>query len=180
MEGIDMESQPTLRTQRLALRPFVPADASCVQLLAGDRRVSRMTANIPYPYEDGLAEQWISRHGHNFQRRRAVAYAVTIAAPDELIGAISLTQMTPTDANLGFWIGVPYWGSGFCTEAASAMIEYAFSGLKLAILYARHLPGNAASRNVILKSGFSHAGQMQSDMAGGKCVLEHYELRGCK
>ena len=62
-----MKQRPTLHTQRLILRPFEIADARDVQRLAGDRAIADTTLNIPHPYEDGMAEQWIATHQPQFE-----------------------------------------------------------------------------------------------------------------
>ncbi|MDH3699756.1 MAG: GNAT family N-acetyltransferase [Alphaproteobacteria bacterium] len=61
-----------LKTVRLTLRPFRPDDAPAVQALAGNWKVARMTAHIPHPYPDGLAEAWIA--GHDAARAETAAY----------------------------------------------------------------------------------------------------------
>lgn len=63
-----------------------------------------------------------------------------------------------TSAELGYWIGVPYWACGYCTEAAAAVCDFAFSALKLKRLYARHLDHNPASGRVLVKCGFEPIG----------------------
>ena len=57
-----MIPRPTLKTERLVLRPFTLDDAKQVQKLAGDRQIASTTLNIPHPYEDGMAEEWIGNH----------------------------------------------------------------------------------------------------------------------
>ena len=64
---------PVLQTRRLTLRPFVLADATVVQRLAGDPKVALTTTNIPYPYEDGMAEEWISSHQPGWEARKSLA-----------------------------------------------------------------------------------------------------------
>src|SRR5690554_15307 len=172
-----MKDQPILETSRLTLRPFSIEDAPRVQELAGDRRVSEMTINIPYPYKDGMAEQWISSHVESFANGDRIVYAVTISHSAELIGTISLTQLTDNDGNLGYWISFPYWGYGYCTEAAGALVDFCLYKYGLPLIYARHLAENPASGRVILKNGFKYVGSISMDINGSTRTLEHYEKR---
>lgn len=170
-----MDKQLTLETRRLKLRPFTLADAPRVQALAGDHRVSEMTVNIPYPYEDGMAEAWISSHHDLFASRRAIIYAVVVRETEELIGTVSINQITANHGNLGYWIGFPYWGNGYCSEAVEALVDFAFTQFGLPLIYARHLKENTASGHVIQKSGFDHKGSVSIELKGHRRTLEHYE-----
>lgn len=171
-----MNKQPILKTRRLTLRPFVLTDAPQVQALAGDRRVSQMILNMPYPYEDGMAERWISSHSESFASRRAVVYAAILSESDELIGTISLNQLTEKDGNLGYWLGVPYWGMGYCSEAVETLVDFGFK-LGLSLIYARHLRENLASGRVIKKNGFQHRGSISEEVNGYSHTLEYYERK---
>lgn len=170
-----MNNHPTLETHRLKLRPFTLADAPRVQALASDRRVSEMTVNIPYPYENGMAEAWIASHSVLFSSRQAIIYAVVIPGSDELVGTVGLSKITNFDANLGYWFGVPYWGKGYCTEAVAALVEFGFKQFKLPLIYARHLKENLASGRVIQKNGFQHKGSVSIEINRYLRLLEHYE-----
>ena len=165
-----------ITTERLILRPFILEDACRIQALAGDQRVSEMTANIPHPYLDGMAESWIREHRREMKEGHALVYAITILNSGELAGAISLTEITGHDANLGYWLGVPYWGKGYCTEAARPFLRFCFSELKLPMIYARHLIENQASGSVIQKCGFQFIREVHTSGQGKSQILKHYEL----
>ena len=153
-----MIEQPTLTSKRLVLRPFTPGDAEDVQRLAGAEEVADTTLNIPHPYADGLAEAWIESHADAFQERERVALAITDSSA-VLVGAISLRlELGHERAELGYWIGVPYWGRGYATEAAGAMVEYGFNELGLNRIHAHHLARNPASGRVLEKAGLTHEG----------------------
>lgn len=151
---------PTLKTARLILRPFVQGDALRVQQLAGAREVAATTSTIPHPYPDGAAEQWIAKHGENFERGKAVNLAMTLAETGELVGAISLMNLSDDHhrAELGYWIGVPYWNKGYCTEATAAVVAYGFQERQLNRVMARYFARNVASGRVLAKVGMVREG----------------------
>jgi ribosomal-protein-alanine N-acetyltransferase len=156
------KNRPTLETERLVLRPFSLSDAPRVQLLAGDRAVAATTKVIPHPYEDGMAETWISSHQERFDRGEDTVFAIVLKPSGELIGAIGLAlKLNQENAEMGYWIGKPYWGQGYCTEAGRAVLKYAFTGLRLHRVHAHHLSHNPASGRVMLKLGMRHEGRLR-------------------
>jgi len=156
------KKRPTLKTERLVLRPFELSDAPRVQLLAGDRDVAAMTLLIPHPYEDGIAEAWIGSHQEHFENGQEIVFAITRKASAELIGAIGLVPNPHHDlAGLGYWLGKPYWNEGYCTEAARAVLHYAFTELRLNRVQAHHFSHNPASGRVMQKVGMRHEGTLR-------------------
>lgn len=151
--------QPTLDTARLRLRPFQPSDAPAVQRLAGDPAIAATTLHMPHPYPDGAAEAWIATHADGWSQRANVTFAITDRREGAVLGAISLMDIRRGVAELGYWIGVAYWGQGVCTEAGVALITFAGSGLPLQRLIARHIADNPASGRVLQKLGFDYVGQ---------------------
>lgn len=150
---------PVLDTPRLRLRRFTLADAPAVQRLAGAKEVARATALIPHPYPDGVAEQWISSHPVAWSTHRVLSLALTLPAHDELVGAISLTFAEEhARAELGYWIGLPFWGRGYATEAARAVTDYGFRTLGLHRVQAHHYASNPASGRVLVKIGLRPEG----------------------
>jgi ribosomal-protein-alanine N-acetyltransferase len=177
-EDDGMAELPRITTARLLLRPFTMADATDVQRLAGDRDVASTMASIPLPYEDGIAEQWIATHHRRFEQGTSLDLAITMAPGGTLVGAIGLRFEPEHDrAELGYWIGKPYWGRGYATEAARALVQYGFDRLGLHRIYARHLTRNPASGNVLHKIGMTHEGhRRQHEKKWG--IREDDELYG--
>ena len=154
-----MTIRPTFETKRLLLRPFELSDAKDVQHLAGDRAIADTTLNIPHPYKDGMAEDWISRHEDAFNKKEGVTFAVVDKKSGKLIGAMSLMGLAEGhQAELGYWIGKPYWNNGYCTEAGNAVMDYAFTALGLIRIHACHITRNPASGKVMKKLGMDYEG----------------------
>ncbi len=169
---------PTLKTPKLLLRPFALEEADNVQHLAGNRAVADTTLNIPHPYTNGMARNWISSHEPEFAKGSGVAFAIASKNNSALVGAISLTGIEQGhQADLGYWIGVPYWNQGFCTEAGLAVLKYAFEGLGLVRIYARHLTRNPASGRVMTKLGMRHEGTLRKHVKKWN-ILEDVETYG--
>jgi RimJ/RimL family protein N-acetyltransferase len=164
-----MGKQPELVTERLLLRPFALDDAPTVQKLAGDRDIASVTLNIPHPYEDGMAEEWISTHQKEFEEGKSAIFAITLREGEILIGAIGLIiNQEHERAGMGYWIGKPYWGNGYCTEAAKAILGYGFNALGLNRVHATHFTQNPASGRVMTKIGMVYEG----------CLRQHVKKWG--
>jgi ribosomal-protein-alanine N-acetyltransferase len=157
--------QPTIHSTRILLRPFSPGDAAAVQLLAGEYEIADTTLSIPHPYEDGMAEHWISGHDERFQAEMNAVFAIVEKVSLQLIGAVSLTvDKEVHKAELGYWIGKPYWNQGYATDAAELIIDYGFKHLRLNRIVARHFVRNPASGSVMQKVGMVYEGTLRKDM----------------
>lgn len=155
--------QPLINTERLILRPFTFDDAERVRELAGDRQVYATTLTIPHPYQEGMAERWIATHAKTFYEGNGVVSAVVEKATGDLIGGVSFGINRPhLRAELGWWIGVPYWNHGYCTEAARALVAYGFASFKLQKFTSRHLVDNPASGRVMEKIGMQKEGYQRA------------------
>jgi RimJ/RimL family protein N-acetyltransferase len=146
-------SIPVLETKRLCLRAPRLADAKTVATLANDRRIAENTARIPHPYKMSDAEGFIT--GANKAGGEAV-FLITLR-DETIVGAcgVVLQEETP---ELGYWLGLPFWGTGYATEALHAVIDYAFTDLEHEALQAGARVTNPASRRVLEKCGFQWTG----------------------
>jgi [ribosomal protein S5]-alanine N-acetyltransferase len=142
----------TITTERLKLRPYQLADAKRLQLLAGAWEVAAMLYRMPHPYPDGEAERWIATHVPLRQSGRGFIFA--IETDDALAGSVSFEDTGRTELEVGYWLGVPYWGKGLMTEAASAVVELAFS-CGHARLCSGYFVENQRSGRVLEKIGFT-------------------------
>lgn len=157
--------QPTIRSSRILLRPFSPDDAAAVQRLAGEYEIADTTLSIPHPYEDGMAEEWIADQDEQFQAGTNAVFAIVAKESLQLIGAVSLNiNKDMRKAELGYWIGKPFWNHGYATEAATSIVDYGFRHLKLNRIVARHFVRNPASGRVMQKIGMVHEGTLREDM----------------
>ncbi len=150
-----------------------------MQKLIGDHDVVSTMTNVPYPYEDGMAEEWIGGRKENFEKGKTVDFAITHRQEGFLIGGIGLNDIDRQSerAEIGYWIGKPYWRNGYGTEAARAILRYGFEVLGLNRIQARHFGNNPASGRIMQKIGMKHEGcQRQAFKKWGK--FEDWELYG--
>jgi RimJ/RimL family protein N-acetyltransferase len=145
-------SVPALATARLVLRAPRRDDAPAITRLANDKRIAVNTARIPHPYGLNDADQFIA--AANRQDGGAV---FVITREDELIGGCGVDQRDD-GPEIGYWLGVPYWGCGYATEAVRALIDHAFDDLQHEALQAGARVSNPASRRVLEKCGFQWTG----------------------
>ncbi|MDN2567732.1 GNAT family N-acetyltransferase [Aquibium sp. A9E412] len=165
---------PVLVTERLVLRLPHDDDVDELAELADNRRIAEMLGRLPHPYGRDDAAAFVARA----RRRRAggCVYALTIAGSGAFIGAAGL-EPREQGLELGYWIGQPYWGYGYATEAAHALVDLAFRATTVDRLHAACRVVNSASRRVIHKCGFQYAGQgMMTSLAAGQVPVERYQL----
>jgi RimJ/RimL family protein N-acetyltransferase len=143
----------------LILRPFKLSDAERVKQLANHEDIS-LNTNLPYPYTLEMAEGWIQTHKPRFQKGRNATYAISLKSTGEIVGTVSLMDILERSchARIGFWVGVPYWNKGYCTEAGRAILEYGFKERNLNRIYSGYMKSNLASGRVLEKLGMKYEG----------------------
>ena len=157
-----MEDQPTLQTDRLTLRPFTPNDANVLRPLVSEKEIAATTLNIPHPYPDDEAANWIAKHKPNYEDGKAAIFAIILNETEKIIGAISIwLEPNHAHAELGYWIAVPYWNNGYATEAGHAILKYGFKNRDLNRIFAHHMMKNPQSGKVLQKMGMTHEGTLR-------------------
>ena len=169
-----------LETRRLWLRWARLADAQAIVRLAGEKAVAEMTARIPHPYHPDAAERFI------FQSRRSNAdggglqLAITPKGkPNSLIGMVGIGPSPETGKpDLGYWLGTPYWGKGYATEAVHALIDAFFAYGEEDEITACARVINPGSRRVLEKCGFAYQGAGLSELPArcGLYPVDHFRL----
>jgi len=137
-----------LETERLVLRRPTLADVKAIARLANDRRIAQNTARIPHPYAVSDAEAFVNLVAEQPQDANFL-----ITREGEVLGGVGI-DLKPAAPEIGYWLGVPFWGQGYATEAARAVIDYAFEEFGSAELRAGARVVNTASRRVLEKCGF--------------------------
>jgi RimJ/RimL family protein N-acetyltransferase len=143
---------PVLETARLRLRAPRRGDIKAIVHLAGDRGVAENTARIPHPYTASDAEEFIAAIN---RQDGETTFMITLAG--EMVGACGV-ERCDSGAEIGYWLGTPFWGRGYATEAVRALIDHAFGDLGHDALAAGARVRNPASRRVLEKCGFQWTG----------------------
>ena len=170
-----------LETRRLWLRWPRHADVQAIVRLAGEKAVAEMTASIPHPYPPEAAVNFVFEARKSNALGRALQLAVTPKKkPNQLIGMVGILAPADEEAApfLGYWIGQPHWGKGYATEAARALVDAWFAYTEADQLAASARPVNPASRRVLDKCGFAHAGSGEKTFParGGVFPVDRFVL----
>ena len=169
-----MSEQPELRTPRLILRRPRLRDAPRIATLLNNYEVTKNLARVPYPYTFNMAVDWLVRQKRDWSPD-SVTFAIVL--PDDgLIGFCGMHREGRL-AEIGYWLGEPYWGHGFATEAAHALIDLAFRATAIERLHVSCHAINGGSRRVIHKCGFQFSSMGMADsLAAGNVPVERYVL----
>ncbi|MFO1089088.1 MAG: GNAT family protein [Hyphomicrobiales bacterium] len=161
-----------IETERLILRPPRREDAPRIAELANHKAIARNLGLMPHPYglEDALA--YIARVESTAPP--GAAFAITVKDDgDRFAGAVGYgTRADNGRMDMGYWLGMPYWGKGYATEAAAAIVAHAFEIAGLDALPSGYHADNPASGHILIdKLGFEHVGrEMQFSAGAGEAV----------
>lgn len=155
MPTTEVNGGAVLESERLTLRPVANEDISAIVALAGDVEVAQWTVSIRHPLSEGQVTEWLA----GCVAGREHAFAIQPKDENKLIGIVGITVMGDgKKGEIGYWIGRPYWGNGFATEAVRRVLLHGFGALGLAEIEATVFPGNDRSVQVLAKTGFSETG----------------------
>lgn len=149
----------TITTKRLVLRLFQKSDAETVSLLCNNYNIYKNTLYLPYPYAIEDALMWIEPQLENYHSNKSYEFAITNKDSGALYGAIALTNNQRfNNGEIAYWIGEGYWGNGYATEAAQAILQFAFAEKQYHKVFARYFKSNPASGRVMQKLGIKQEG----------------------
>jgi len=147
-----------LDTPRLQLRPFAAEDAAAAHRIYSDPQVMRYVATGPLP--DLATTTRLLRDYMTHQRAWGYSFwAVVERASGAVIGDAGLYRTPIGEVELGYTLGMAWWGRGYATEAAGAWLDAAFSRLGISEVVALAEPANAASLRVLEKLGMARDGE---------------------
>ena len=155
-------SHQEIHSERLKLKKFTLDDVSRVAPLLQDKEIASTTINIPYPYHEKSAIDWINANEKSLKKGDNIVWAICLLENLELVGAINLSlNKIHNSAELGYWVGKRHWNKGYCSEAAGAVISFGFKNMSLNKIVAYHMSRNPASGNVMQKIGMTHEGSFK-------------------
>jgi RimJ/RimL family protein N-acetyltransferase len=166
-----------LTTSRLRLRPWQPGDEAALVKYAGNRNVSRyMRDRFPYPYTETDARNWISIASQDSPTAHfAIEYLGEGGAPGEAIGSIGLMlgeDVYHRSAELGYWIGEPFWGRGIILDAIGVIVPYGFQTFSLTRIFAAVFENNPRSARVLERAGFALEGRLLKSVVKDHVVMD--------
>lgn len=155
------------------LRSFQPEDAPALAKYGNNRAIWRnLWDRHPYPYGIEDAEEWIQ-----FAIGQEPETIFAIASREEAIGCIGMLpqdDVARISAEVGYWLGEPFWNLGVATGALRALTEYAFSELGLIRLYATVMEWNPASARVLEKAGYQYEGLLRKSVIKDGEILDQW------
>lgn len=158
-------TEKTIETNRLVLRLFKESDAQEVTRLCNNYNLYKNTLYLPFPYSIEDALSWMKNHVENFNNNKSYEFAITDKFSGKLYGAIALSNNQRFhNGEIAYWVGEEYWGNGYATEAAKAMLEFAFMEKQYNKVFARYFDSNPASGKVIEKIGMKKEGVLRDQV----------------
>jgi len=169
-----------LHTPRLRLRPLCPTDAAEFHRLINDWDICRTLPDAPFPYPAALAADWIAAAAADRAAGRAAQFGLVEQATGTLIGCAGLRfSKDKKTADLGYWLGRPYWGQKFGLEAAMRLVSWGFALFSVLKITATAATDNEASRRILIRAGFVQTGKGTAAFQcrpGAKLPVQHFAI----
>ncbi|WP_080777562.1 GNAT family N-acetyltransferase [Chryseobacterium phocaeense] len=157
---------PRIETDRLILSELRKEDIPSVVDYLQDKIFSDLTSNIPYPYTEKDAEFWLNMSKEAFDNHTGFTFAIR-NKEEQIIGAIGLHDRGDDKAELGYWMGKPFWNKGYVTEAATALINFGFLELEVNKIFATYFLHNPASGRIMEKAGMEKEALLRQHLKKG-------------
>jgi RimJ/RimL family protein N-acetyltransferase len=153
----------------VTLRPWMDSDLSALVALANNFSIAKnMTDQFPFPYTVDHGKAFLEFAGsHNPIRILAIEAEGSVAGS---IGIHPQTDIMRNNAELGYWLGEPYWGRSIASVAVRKMVAYGFQSFEINRIFARPFGTNIASQRVLRKAGFILEGRFE------KTIIKNGEL----
>ena len=164
-----------IEPSRLILKPPRHGDAKMMAHLANDKGISERLATMPYPYGTDDAIFWINAvtdmvSGH--------AVSIFLKSTGQFIGCCGSGPIDDGDEiDFGYWIGRPFWGNGYATEAGTAILNRVFEVDRFEVITTDYVVSNFPSARVLEKLGFKAAGRRRKFSAALQCELETVKVK---
>lgn len=137
-------------------------DIPRIMKYANNPKIAEMTLNIPHPYKEKDAITWLNMANQRFEEESGYVFAIAELSSDEFIGGIGLEiNIRFNRAELGFWIGEPFWNQGYISEATKEVLRFGFEEVGLNKIIAHHFLNNPASGKVMRKNAMIKEGELK-------------------
>ena len=160
-----------IATRRLVLRAPIRGDVPDLVKHADNRNVARWLARLPSPYTRADAIAFVEIFAQRADERPFV-----ITLDDAAIGVVGFSFHEGRPPELGYWLGEPFWGQGYATEAVRGLIDAAQATGLYGLIAARCVADNIASAKVLEKAGFKATGRVVEDQGPDRRTILTFEL----
>lgn len=154
-----LDARPAIATDRLILRGPVAGDAPAIAEFANDLGVTGMTSQMPWPYRPADAEAFVAA-AQRLDPRHEATFAIQ-HREFGVIGVLGFDRDENGRPEVGYWLGRPFWGRGYATEALTAALAWAKADWRRNVVWAGHFADNRASGQVLVKAGFLYTGDVE-------------------
>jgi RimJ/RimL family protein N-acetyltransferase len=164
-----------MQTNRLVLRPTCGSDADRAFEIQSDWEVTRMLRMASFPPDREEIGRWFAEHRREWMAGEAYRFAVELQG--RFIGVVDIDAIAQGEGELGYWFEPARWRRGYASEAAQAVVRFAFEEVGLTRLRSGHAVDNLASGKVLLKLGFCPLDTVQrNSRSRGESIIQRRYL----